>query len=145
MKLFSHPYTISRATNRLIDEYRKYKGKLVIAFDFDNTIFDYHNNGGDYSSVISLLKDCSDLGFIMVLFTSNEDKKKLDWMVEYCTHFGIRVDYINESPIMKTRKPYYNILLDDRAGLEECYTILSKLVDLIKKQMIDANTKFDKN
>lgn len=25
---------------------------------------------------------------------------------------------------MKTRKPYYNILLDDRAGLGEAYQIL---------------------
>lgn len=40
-------------------------------------------------------------------------------MIEYCKHFGIAVDYINENPeIMNTRKPYYNILLDDRAGLE---------------------------
>ena len=42
-----------------------------------------------------------------------------EYTIEYCKHFGIAVDYINENPeIMNTRKPYYNILLDDRAGLE---------------------------
>lgn len=61
----------------MVNEYNKYQGKLVVAFDFDNTIFDYHNDGGDYSGVISLLKECSEEGFIMVLFTSNEDEDRL--------------------------------------------------------------------
>lgn len=32
----------------------------------------------------------------------------------------------------KSKKPYYNILLDDRAGLEESYEILKYVVDEIK-------------
>lgn len=32
-----------------------------------------------------------------------------------------------------SRKPYYNILLDDRAGLEESYEILKYVVDEIIK------------
>lgn len=38
--------------------------------------------------------------------------------------------FINTSPIFsRSRKPYYNILLDDRAGLEESYNILKQVVD----------------
>ena len=41
--------------------------------------------------------------------------------------------YTNESPVFpKSEKPYYNILLDDRAGLEESYEILKYVVDEIK-------------
>lgn len=124
-------YTQHSATQRLWEEYQKYR-KLVIAFDFDNTIFDYHNSGLDVKDTIDLLKRCSEEDFIMVLFTSNEDEKCLQWMKDYCLHFGIRVDYINESPIMNTRKPYYNILLDDRAGLQEAADTLNSVLNLIE-------------
>lgn len=99
MKVFNHPFNKENCKRRLLEEYYKY-GKLTVAFDFDNTIYDYHKNGGDYSEVIQLLQDCSKLGFELILFTS--------------------------------KKPYYNILLDDRAGLEESYEILKYVVDEIK-------------
>lgn len=125
---------------RLLVEYEKY-GKLYVAFDFDNTIFDYHNNGGDYSQVINLLKECSELGFTLILFTSNDDVTKHNWMKEYCSHFSIKVDYVNENPIvLNTKKPYYNILLDDRAGLESAWCSLSYVVETIKRKQ-DADIK----
>ena len=37
---------------------------------------------------------------------------------------------------MKTRKPYYNILLDDRAGLIESYNNLKRLTDDIRNKDI---------
>lgn len=41
--------------------------------------------------------------------------------------------FVNESPVFpNSEKPYYNILLDDRAGLEESYEILKYVVDEIK-------------
>lgn len=39
---------------------------------------------------------------------------------------------ISSSIFSKSKKPYYNILLDDRAGLEESYEILKYVVDEIK-------------
>lgn len=142
MKLYKHPFGVKNCTIRLYNDYKKHNN-LIVAFDFDNTIFDYHNNGGDYSEVISLLKDCSNLNFTMILFTSNEDKTKLDWMIEYCKHYGIKVDYINENPMMNTRKPYYNILLDDRAGLQSAYNSLVEVVNMIKNSKEYANNKFN--
>lgn len=132
MKLSKHPFNTNQCALRLVKDFKAHNN-LIVAFDFDNTIFDYHNNGGDYSEVISLLKECSDLGFTMILFTSNDSPTKLEWMVEYCLHYGIRVDYINESPVMDTLKPYYNILLDDRAGLESAYNSLEDAIDTIKR------------
>lgn len=129
---FNHPYSVCKCIKRLINDYEKHKN-LIVAFDFDNTIYDYHNEGGDYSEVIELLRECSQLGLTMVLFTANEDEDKLILCKSFCKDKGIRIDYINESPVMPTRKPYYNILLDDRAGLEEAYFTLKTLVEYIKE------------
>ena len=52
---FKHPFNEERCLQRLIHEYEKHP-ELIVAFDFDNTIFDTHENGGDYSDVIELLK-----------------------------------------------------------------------------------------
>jgi hypothetical protein len=48
----------------------------------------------------------------------------------YCKHFGINVKYINENKDVfpGSPKPYYNILLDDRAGLESSIKILEKII-----------------
>lgn len=123
----------------LLEEYHKY-GKLIVAFDFDNTIFDYHNTGGDYSCVIELLKECSLLGFEMILFTTDEDDYKIMAKQTICMRLGIAnitsntlsAPNISSSIFSKSKKPYYNILLDDRAGLEESYEILKYVVDEIK-------------
>ncbi len=132
---FKDYFNTNNCTIRLLDDYKRH-GNLIVAFDFDNTIYDYNQNGWEFRDVISLLKECSEMGFTMILFTANEDKEKLDFCKKYCADCGIMVDYINESPIMNTRKPYYNILLDDRAGLEETYKTLRYVVEIIKLSKI---------
>lgn len=134
MKVFNHPFNKENCKKRLLEEYKKY-GKLIVAFDYDNTIYDYHNNGGDYSEVIELLKDCSKLGFELILFTTEEDYDNLlDKIHKVDSILGTFNYRVNRSSIFsKAQKPYYNILLDDRAGLEESYEILKYVVDEIIK------------
>lgn len=43
-------------TERLITEWKKY-GSLVVAYDFDNTVYDYHKEGHSYEYVIQLLRE----------------------------------------------------------------------------------------
>lgn len=141
MKVFNHPFSKENCKKRLLDEYHKY-GKLIVAFDYDNTIYDYHNDGGDYSEVIELLKDCSKLGFEMILFTCEEDIYKIAKKQIKCLEMGIGnyleslkgfiPPYIKSKLFPNSKKVYYNILLDDRAGLEESYEILKYVVDEIK-------------
>lgn len=133
MKVFNHPFSKENCKKRLLEEYYKY-GKLIVAFDYDNTIYDYHDNGGDYSEVIELLKDCSKLGFELLLFTTEEDFTKLLNKANSVKNLLGTNDFgINKSSIFsESKKPYYNILLDDRAGLEESYEILKYVVDEIK-------------
>ena len=137
-----HPFNQQACLERLKNEYDKY-GKLIVAFDFDNTIYDFHKNGGDYSEVIDLLKECIKLEFDLILFTVDEDpnevSEKVRWLVSNdlwsykSSHF-----FVNTGPLFSgSRKRYYNILLDDRAGLEESYNILKQVIDY-------ANSKFSK-
>lgn len=131
-----HPFGKEACKKRLLEEYHKY-GKLIVAFDFDNTIFDYHNNGGDYSEVINLLNKCYKLGFHLILFTCETNLQELCIkQMKTAKLLGLDEDfelYTNESPVFpNSEKPYYNILLDDRAGLEESYEILKYVVDEIK-------------
>jgi hypothetical protein len=120
----------SECVKRLCDDYKKHKN-LFIAFDFDNTVFDFHNVGDTFPKMESLLRMLKSLGFNLILFTGNEGEK-LDSIISYCKERGYEPTYINENPIMKTRKPYYNILLDDRAGLNGAYQTLLLALNFIQ-------------
>lgn len=119
---------------RLRKDYLEH-GSLFVAFDYDNTVFDYHNQGIEYDKVIDLLRTCKSLGFTLILFTGNEGAQ-LEVLEKDLKNRDIPYDLINENPLMKTRKPYYNILLDDRAGLYEAYKNLKKLTDEIRNKEI---------
>lgn len=114
---------------RLVNDYKKH-GNLFVAFDFDNTVFDYFGTGETYPKLESLLKFLKIEGFKLILFTGNEGEK-LQEIVKYCKEHNYEPDFINESPVMKTRKPYYNILLDDRAGLNEAYQTLVLTLNIL--------------
>lgn len=120
---------------RLYEEYKKYKS-LVIAYDFDNTVYDFHNKGYLYSNVISLLQDLHSIGCICICFTANEDE---NFIKKYCREKRIPLDKLNENPDFfksNSKKIYFNALLDDRAGLQQVYQELSLLVNLIKKENV---------
>lgn len=128
-EVFLHPYSTYGSVERLKTELDTH-GNLVIGFDFDNTIFDTHNRGGDYKDIIDTLKRCKDHGWILCLYTAELRDNWLQWKIDYCKHFGIEPDYVNESPLLKgTKKPFFNLLLDDRAGLESAYLILKRILN----------------
>ena len=115
----------ANVVKRLLSEWDTH-GKLIIAYDFDNTVFDYHSQGHTYDEIISLLQRCKRIGAYMILFTAANDVR-LPFIKEYLGRLGIPCDAINENmPGMETtgRKIYYNILLDDRAGLFSAYQAL---------------------
>lgn len=131
------------AIDRLKREYQEH-GKLIIGFDFDCTIYDYHNEGLELQPVISLLKKCSDLGFVMCLYSlilqpkeRSENDLGITQKINHCNDLGIKVDYFNNSPVLTNqifnntcyKKPYFNILLDDRAGLSASYNILKTTLE----------------
>jgi tRNA nucleotidyltransferase/poly(A) polymerase len=129
--------------DRLTKEWLEY-GKIIIAYDFDDTVYDYHNKGRKYDDVINLLRECKYHGAYFIVFTSCEEDK-YDEMKMYLNDNDIPFDKFNEGMDFipfKGRKVYYNILLDDRAGLESAYTTLKEALyikqqnDLINKAIL---------
>jgi hypothetical protein len=124
-----------KAIDRLKFDYALHKS-LIVGFDFDCTVYDFHHEDLDIQPIISLLKRCSDLGFTMCLFSLSQNENDVNIKTNYCINYlGIRVDYVNEGPVLtnsfppEKKKPYFNILLDDRAGLSSAYNILLKTLD----------------
>ena len=121
--------------NRLVEEWEKY-GKIIIAYDFDNTIYDYHNKGYKYPKIINLLQECKNIGAYFIVFTSSP-KERYNFIEKYLIKHNIPYDTINENIDVAQfdgRKIYYNILLDDRAGLSISYNNLKKVLDIKKNK-----------
>ena len=130
-----HPYLSDIAcVFRLVDEYKKH-GSLVIAYDFDNCVYDYHSKGHNYSEVIELLREAKRLNCYMIVFTTERDLEKVR---DFLNTNKIPFDSINENPPFfksDARKIYFNLLLDDRAGLFSAYTQLKEVINIIKNKI----------
>ena len=60
---------------RLVDEY-KFHGGLVVAYDFDNTVYDYHKKGDTYDMVVDLLKTLEKVpGISLVVWTGTANER----------------------------------------------------------------------
>ena len=55
---------------RLLDEYNNY-GTLVVAFDFDDTVYDFHSKGRMYTDVITLLQNLKSINCYLICWTGN--------------------------------------------------------------------------
>lgn len=117
---------------RLFADYKKHNS-LFVAFDFDNTIYDYHGLGDTFPRIEKLLLQCKLRGHTLILFTAREGEK-LQEAIKYCDQRGFSPSYVNKNPIMETVKPYYNILLDDRAGLQSAFEILTLTLKYIENE-----------
>jgi phosphoglycolate phosphatase-like HAD superfamily hydrolase len=118
--------------DRLRKEYHKYQ-RLIIALDFDGTIHDYHKEGYSFPKVIELIRLAKELGCYIYIFTANPDE---EYVTAYCKDNDIPFDAINKAPdinfTFNPGKPFYSILLDDRAGLNSAYRSLFYILEEIK-------------
>ena len=104
-RTITDPYISAvRCVRRLANEYERH-GMLYVAFDFDNTVYDYHNQGFVFERVEKILKECKKYRFRLVLFTAKETQSEIDKCVAYCAERGYEPDYVNECPVMNTSKP----------------------------------------
>lgn len=120
--------------DRLLDQYKK-SPKLIVAVDFDDTVYDFHKAGHTFETVLQLLRRCKALGFYIVVYTSAA-KDRHNFMRGYLGINGIEIDSINANtidlPYGKEGKIFYNILLDDRAGLGQAFNVLEEVVNIIE-------------
>lgn len=116
---------------RLSSEYAKHGG-IVVGYDFDGTVFDYHGNcGQEYiNRVHSVIKGLRDNGIAnkFVCWTAAED---LDMVEQYLIENDLPFDSINGDGIdlgFTRRKPFFSVLIDDRAGINEVLDVLELLI-----------------
>jgi len=131
------------AIKRLVMEWVKHNN-LIIAYDYDNTVFDYHNEGLEFNSMKNLLNRCKEVGATFVVYSCSPQDRHEE-MKTYLSENEFPCDYINESPIKLfddgTGKIFYNILLDDRAGLRSAYDILDEVCSVMESKpgnMVEA-------
>lgn len=139
--MINDPYlSEDRCFERLYQDYLKH-GKIIVAVDNDGTIFDLHNKGFKFPAVVSLMRECKELAFDIIIFTA-APKERYESISLNLILNNIPFETINKSTIRLTElegadysesKVYYNIFLDDRAGLPSAYNILRRLVNTIKE------------
>lgn len=142
------PFTItSKIVQRLHKEYNRHP-KLIIACDFDDTVYDFHQQGAWHDRVHDVLRKCNELGFYVVLWTAS-DPKRFAFMKEYMQDINVHISAINENPIElpfgNHKKMYYNILLDDRAGLGQALDALEIFIDDINRHATSETMTEDVN
>jgi predicted HAD superfamily phosphohydrolase YqeG len=115
------------AIERLKREYKEHNN-IVIGFDFDDTIFPYHDVITE--DVPELLRRCKKAGLTLCIWSTCSRPNDIKYKVYIADKMGIKPDYVNESPLYNsTTKPYFNLLLDDRSGLASSYEILKTTLD----------------
>jgi hypothetical protein len=122
----------TNSSSRLIDEYKLY-GSLVVAFDFDDTVYDFHNKGREYTKVIELIRRLKAANCYLICWTGQEN---LEFVANYLIQNNIPYNGINENPPFHkstSKKVYANVYLDDRAGLQQVYNELNLLLNTIEQ------------
>lgn len=117
--------------------YEKLKGvyeqhdNIILAVDFDDTIYDWKDTGWDCNYVVDLVKRCQQhLNAKVMLFTCRSGDK-LDFALRYCAEVELTLWGINYHPDHRPTdsKPFYNVLLDDKACLSEVCNVLEYLLE----------------
>ena len=125
-------FKTSEIVKRLLRDYEKH-GDLIVSFDYDSTIHDYHQNGDKFPKIIDLLQTISDRPdrFRLILYTAREGDL-LKEAEEKCRKLDINPEAVNENIVMKeNRKIFCNILFDDKAGLGQSYKAMKKFLKII--------------
>lgn len=122
---------------RLFTQWQK-TPRILCAVDFDETLFDFHQKGHVFPRVTALVRRAQAHAFYIIIFTASK-KERHSFIIEYCRSIGIAPDAINrnaiESEFGNEGKIFFNIFLDDRAGLAQACDVLEKTLDLIDKNL----------
>ena len=121
---------------RLIHQYKK-QDRLIIAYDFDDTVRPYWCSSCEYvKSVLRIARDTLNAYFIVYTCNPNHDMitKYLDEEEIPYNSINQNAPFIDESQI--SGKLFYNLFLDDKAGLKEAVEALDELCYLVYNKRI---------
>jgi hypothetical protein len=127
---------------RLIEQYQK-QDKLIVAYDFDDTVKPYWCAGcTEVQSLLRKIRNTIDAYFIV--YTCNKDHDKIRAFLD---KWDIPYDSINENAPFAPDidgKLFYNVFLDDKAGLGEVVNTLEQFLYLVRNNYIQK-TKNNEN
>lgn len=111
---------------KLFDQYYKH-GSVIVAYDFDDTVYPFSSEVEELKDTVNLIQRLAICGHKVYCYTSNEDIEKVTMYLHYN-----RIPYcsINKSPVDSIGKQFYNVLLDDKAGLNETKEVLEMFLML---------------
>lgn len=128
-----------KAIVRLVLDYIKH-GQLIVAYDYDSTVFDFHGTGDSFDMVKELLREARPYAKFIVYTHSNDDRH--DSIKKYLDDNDLPWDTINEGLVWangkKEGKLFYSHFLDDRAGLRSAYIILDRVIEILKMEPKDS-------
>lgn len=131
------PYaSTAKCVRRLLDVYRTH-GCILVACDWDDTLAPFREPSDTHDRAHDLLRRCKRLGFKIMLFTAGAPVR-YEGMLRQMNAWGFAADSVNANPIPlscgNSGKPYYNILLDDKAGVGQAMDILEWTLDIIETE-----------
>lgn len=116
----------------------KTHGSLIVGVDFDDTVFPAKDHC--WTTLCDGVKQALLEAYpnIKICLYTVADDQSLRYKVALMKEWGLEPKYINESPIKigNGQKPYFNLLLDDKAGLYESLQLLRRFNSLTKKYTI---------
>lgn len=123
--------------DKLISTYIKY-GNIVVGVDFDDTLLSSDsddkysvNRCSEVVELVNLIEEYSTL----CLWTVANDQSTMYKIFIAREVFNIKFDYINDSPLKWDGNPdkkHFNILLDDKAGLNYTMEVLRGFLKQVK-------------
>ena len=133
MSIVRDPYiNRERGLRRIRKEYETH-GKLIIAVDFDDTIYNTHKQEGwVYQRIVEVLLRWAPHAYIICWTASLPER--YDFIRNVFDVYGIRLDAINENaPEIDVKGPkiFASVYLDDRSfGLENAIWALETLATM---------------
>ena len=121
--------------NKVKKSYEEY-GTIILGVDFDNTIFPLEESEEITDRCNEVLQTIIDLRKkfkknIAICLYSIGDEASIKYKCEIMKLRKIAPDYVNSSPLdskFNCRKPYFDILLDDKSGLNETLEVTKQLL-----------------
>lgn len=113
---------MDKYTQRLIDEWKEH-GRLIVSIDWDDTLVPYKTATEDEClELINYIKSIQDK-LLIIIWTASKPYRYNE-IREYCNSVGLEIVGINTPALPNLRfgtesKPYFNLLIDDRAGKQQ--------------------------
>lgn len=120
--------------DKLLAQFKQHQD-LIVAVDFDDTLCPSHEDYNDITKQVrAAIRRCNEIGLTVMVFTCRHEP---DEVLAFLEKHGLEAQHFNESPIrcetVGFGKPYYNIFLDDKAGLYEALATLKEVLHVIEE------------